>query len=147
MCGKSFSDQGSPTKWRGNKRIDPSRQSQGKPESRSGAMAVTEAAGAAQPRQPEQPEPQQLPQPSRHPGAQPLLFPEEIAAGEEYCNQQLDADSNWIATMGGQQKACVDIIVNKVPRFRDRAQKCWRTISRRILKPVLAERSKHRLTD
>jgi hypothetical protein len=125
------------------KRIDPPRRSHEDPASRAAATAP----GAAQLRQLEQPqqsEPEQFPQliKRRHGGTPPLLSPEEIAASKEYCNQQLDADSDWIVTIGGKQKACVDIIVNKIPRLRDRAQKCWQTIKRQILDPVLEDRQK-----
>jgi hypothetical protein len=109
----------------------------------TGATAATRAAGTAQPRQPEQPEPEQLPQPiirRRQGGARQLLSPEEIGAGKEYCKQKLGTDPAWIGTMGGKQNACQDIILNKIPRLRDRSDKCGRTIMRKILQPVLKER-------
>ena len=111
---------------------------------RSGAITSTIAAGASslpKPMQPEQPQAEQLPHIRRRRGGKPpLLTPEEITAGKEYCNQQLDANPDWILSMGGKQNACGDIIVNKIPRLRGRAQECWQTIKRNILDPVLEER-------
>ncbi len=143
MLGKSPPKQRSPTKRRGNKHVDPARQSQGNPAIRSGAAAAAKATGAAQPEQPEQPEPEQLPKPivERRRGGTPALSTEEIAACKEYCNQKLDADPAWIGTMGGKQKACQDIIINKIPRpLRDHAQKHWQSVLRNILNKVLEER-------
>jgi hypothetical protein len=73
-------------------------------------------------------------------GGQPLLTQDEIDAGKEFCNQQLDADPAWIKTAGGKQPACMDIIANKIPRLEKDALKHWQTIKRKILQPVLEER-------
>ena len=100
--------------------------------SRSGATTPTNATGAPQP---DQPEPDH-----RNSGRQPLLSPDDIAAAKEYCNEKLDADPAWIVTIGGKQKACQDIILNKIKSLRGRSDKSGRTILRRVLEPVLAER-------
>ena len=157
MLGRSPLNQRSPAKRRGNI-IDPARR---RPAIQSEETAAAKATEAAQPEQPEQldqpvepvqpvqpdqpdqPDQQQLPKPivkPRRGGPPPLLSPEDIAAGKQYCNQKLDADPDWIVTVGGKQKACWHIIVNKIPRLGGSAQQCWQTIKRNILDPVLEER-------
>jgi hypothetical protein len=157
ICGKSLLDQRSPTRKRGNTRIDPSRRSRINPASRSGATAATRVAGAAQPRQseqPEQPKPDQLPQPEqlepeqlpeqlpkqrkgKGGGQQPLLSDTEIAAGKNHvCRKLDDDDPNWIRRVG-KQNAALDVIANVLPRL---AATSWQTVLRKIIRPVLKER-------
>ncbi|OPY99160.1 hypothetical protein A5906_25825 [Bradyrhizobium sacchari] len=134
MLGKPSLKRKSPRKRR-DRRFDA--ENLGSPASQSSATAEAQANVAARS---EQSTPLQMVEKRKRGSRPPLLSLEEIAESKEYAHRQLDADPAWLVAIGGKQNACVDIIANKIPRLGSRAEKCWRTISRRILEPVLAER-------
>jgi hypothetical protein len=137
--GKLLLNQRSPTRSRGNTRIDPSRRSRRSPASRSGATAATRAAGTAQPRQPEQPEPEQLPQPivKRRRGGTPLqLTDEEIERGKAHCRSMLEESAAWIDQVG-IGGAAQNIIRKVLTRLKFES---WQSVKRKIIWPVMEER-------